>query len=196
VGPVPDRHREEVYKRFKKACDSFFQRRRAHYGEVESEYKDNLKKKEEICTQLEQMVANNTVDDAEVKKLMQEYEATGYVPKQNMRALQKRYSKALAAATEQSGISEEEQHKMKFKAQFSNVKYGPESDRFVQRKENMLRRQISKLENDINLWQNNLDFFADSRKADKLKEEFGKKIDQAGKELKDLKDQLKILSNI
>ena len=35
IGPVPEKYKDEVYKKFKEACDLFFNRRRAHMGKVE-----------------------------------------------------------------------------------------------------------------------------------------------------------------
>ena len=55
--------------------------------------------------------------------------------------------------------------------------------------------QLSQLENDIALWKNNLEFFADSKTADKLKEEFDAKIKTASNELRGLKHQLKLVKN-
>ena len=93
-------------------------------------------------------------------------------------------------------MSEEEKHKLRFKAQFGNMNFGPGSERVIQKKEGALRRQISNLENDISLWRNNIDFFASSKNADKLKKDFQVKIDKASAQLKNLKEQLKIISNI
>jgi hypothetical protein len=46
------------------------------------------------------------------------------------------------------------------------------------------------------LWKNNIDFFAASKNADKLKKDFQVKIDKANEQLQSLKDQLKMLNNI
>ena len=93
-------------------------------------------------------------------------------------------------------IPEAEKHKLRFSAQFNKMNYGPGAEKLLQKKEGALRRQISNLENDINLWNNNLDFFASSKNADKLKEEFMVRIDKAGAQLKRLKEELKVITSI
>ena len=98
--------------------------------------------------------------------------------------------------TDQVDIPEAEKHKMRFSAQFSNISYGPGAEKMIHKKEGALRRQIAALENDISVWKNNMDFFASSKNADKLKEEFQGKIDKANEQLQSLKEQLKIISNI
>ena len=63
----------------------------------------------------------------------------------------------------------------------------------LSQKEGQVKRKISSLENDINVWKTNIDFFASTKNADKLKLEFNQKIKLAEKEVKVLKEQLLIL---
>ena len=58
-------------------------------------------------------------------------------------------------------------------------------------KEQNLRRQINKIENEVALWVNNLEFFRNSKSANKLRDEFNEKIEKANEELAHLKRQLK-----
>ena len=63
----------------------------------------------------------------------------------------------------------------------------------MNQKEGQIKKKISSLENDINIWKTNIDFFASSKNADKLKLEFNQKIESAEKEVIALKEQLLIL---
>jgi predicted DNA-binding protein YlxM (UPF0122 family) len=60
-------------------------------------------------------------------------------------------------------------------------------------KEQAIRKKISKVENDIALWRNNLEFFARSENAEKVRDDFNEKIDSAIDHLRQLKEQLKML---
>jgi hypothetical protein len=60
IGPVPEKHRNEVFDQFRKACDHFFNRRRADSESVEKEYAENLKVKEALCKELESMAEEGT----------------------------------------------------------------------------------------------------------------------------------------
>ena len=68
-----------------------------------------------------------------------------------------------------------------------------ESSRGLFRKENDIKRRVSQLENDISLWQNNIEFFAKSKTSDRLKAEFERKISSAQAQLEELKHQLSII---
>ena len=72
----------------------------------------------------------------------------------------------------------------------------PNAGEKIFRKEQTIRKQIGKIENDIALWNNNMAFFASSKNADKVREEFNAKIDVATKEMVNLKQQLKVLRSI
>jgi hypothetical protein len=196
IGPVPEKHRNEVFDQFRKACDHFFNRRRADSESVEKEYSENLKVKEALCKELESMAEKGTVDTDRVKEIESEWAQIGYVPRSSIKSIQKRYSNIIDKLTGKMDISKEEMNALRLKAQFTNLGSGADADRKIHKKETALRRQISTLESDVNVWKTNIDFFASSKNADKLKKEFQQKIDKASLELKQLKDQLKILGSM
>ncbi len=196
IGPVPEKYRNEVYMKFKKACDHFFDRKRANSGQIEKEYTENLKKKEQLCEELEQMGSSDKVDLGRIDEIMAAWNEIGFVPKANIRSIQKRYVSAIEQVVNKTDMTETEKHRLRFSAQFNKLNYGPGAEKMLMRKEGALRRKISALENDINLWRNNLDFFTSSKNAEKLKKEFQAKIDKATEELKNLKEQLRFISNI
>lgn len=197
IGPVPERVRNDVYLRFKKACDDFFERKRSSEKETEKDYILNLKLKEEICSQIEKLAEENSNDVEKVESLMDEYNDIGFVPRNSIKSIQKRFLKAVEKfANNAQELSAEEKKDVLIAAQYQKLRNSPNASRRLQRKENSIKRQISELENDISLWKNNIEFFASSESADKLKAEFNEKIARARKELKDLKQQLKVIRTI
>jgi len=196
IGPVPEKSRNDVYKRFKAACDNFFERRRSHSKDLEGDYRENLKKKEEICEEIEKMVDKANLDTDRLKKLQMEFDKIGYVPRNAIRKIQKKYDAAVSRFLEAADLPGAEKSELKFTIEINRLKSSPNSDQKIQRKENELRRMIGKLENDIALWRNNLEFFAESKTADKLREEFSKKISEASDQLDELKEELKVLNKI
>jgi len=196
IGPVPEKFRNEIYAKFKAACDHFFDRKRANEADRDKDFFVNLKKKQEICEDLEQMVQNDDVDIDKIDEYLDAWPEIGFVPKANIKSIQERFNKAVSNAVDKTDLEEDEKQRLKYTAQFSKLKQSPNSKRILQKKENSLRRQIAKLENDIVLWKNNLSFFAESKQADKLKDEFNEKIDKATKELESLEEQLRAIHNI
>ncbi|MGI9543317.1 MAG: DUF349 domain-containing protein, partial [Cyclobacteriaceae bacterium] len=197
IGPVPEKLKKAIYEEFKSACDAFFDHRRGHRKELDVEYVENLKQKEAICEQLEQMALANSDDLETFKRLQTEYDQIGYVPSNAIRKIRKQYQTAVAHfLKEAQGIDDHERQQLKFSQEFSRLKSGPDANRKLGQKEQAIRREIGKVENDISLWKNNLEFFASSKTADKLREEFNEKIDKATDHLYDLKSQLRMLRSM
>ena len=61
------------------------------------------------------------------------------------------------------------------------------------KREGDIRRKITLLENDIATYNNNIEFFARSKNADKLRADIDRKVAAAQKQLDDLKHQLKVV---
>lgn len=193
LGPVPEKFKNEIFDRFKKVCDEFFENRRNHGKELEVKFMENLKRKEEICADLEKMITENLLDIEKFQSLQEEFEQVGFVPRNSIKKIQKRFKAIEDKFLESSDVSEEKKNEIKFSAEIHKIRSGPDSDRKLQRKETEIRKLINKLENDIAIWNNNLEFFKESDTADKLRAEFNLKIEKAQTQLNELKEELKLL---
>ncbi|HNP17604.1 MAG TPA: DUF349 domain-containing protein [Fulvivirga sp.] len=193
IGPVPEKQRESIYREFKGACDYFFNQKRASLGEAEKSFGDNLKVKEAICEEIVKMAVDKVADLDKFRELQAKYAAAGFVPKSSMSSIKSKYSEAVDKYINSIDVTNEERQQIRLENQINRIAQGPNSGEKIFRKEQNMRKQISHLENDIALWKNNLEFFAESKTADKLKKEFNDKIKAATVELKGLKHQLKIV---
>jgi hypothetical protein len=193
IGPVPEKQRDDVYKRFKAAADEFFNRKRAQRKEANVEQDDNLQKKMEVIGKINKMAEEKSQDIDTFHDLQDEYDNYGFVPRGAISKVRNAYSEANKKFIDNLDMPEEEKEKLILQSQISRIKSTPDSGRKLRQKENNIRRQISKVENDIATWQNNLEFFASSKNADKLKDSFAGKIEEAKEQLSQLKEQLKIV---
>lgn len=197
IGPVPEKFREKVYQEFKTACDFFFEQKRNQHGKQEGEQQENLKAKEEICATLEKHIAENTASASVLKELEAKFNQIGFVPKAAVAAIRKRYHEAAQKfAGSIQGISDDERSKLVLENELADIKSGPMGEQKLYQKEQSIRKKIQKVENDIAVLKNNLEFFGKSKNADKYREEFNTKIAEADEELKQLKAQLKLLRTV
>ena len=197
VGPVPEKFRQKLYLEFKEACDYFFEHRRNQQGKKDAEYEDNLKAKEAICTELENHIAEKSASETVLKELEEKYNAMGFVPKAKINAIRTRYQKAVEQFVNAiEGVSDDEKGKLMLEHQLDELKGDPMADQKIYHKEQVIRKKISKVENDLALWRNNLEFFARSKNAEKVREEFNGKIQEASDHLTQLKQQLKLLQTV
>ncbi len=197
IGPVPEKFREKVFKEFKDACDYFFEQKRTQQGKMEDEQVENLKLKEEICTILESHAAARTASHETLRELQDKFNSIGFVPRKDINAIRTRYHEAVERFINSiPGITENEKGKISLENQLSDLRNDPMADRKIYQKEQVIRKKISKIEGDIGLWQNNLEFFSRSQNAEKVREEFNEKIATAREHLKQLKDQLRLLKTV
>lgn len=197
IGPVPEKFREKVFKEFKDACDYFFDQRRSQHGKVETEQSENLRVKEEICAELEKHAEQGTAAPNLLRTLQDRFNEIGYVPKNNINAIRTRYHEAVEKFVNAiEGFNEDDKSKLMLENQISDLRNDPMAERKIYQKEQAIRKKIQKIENDISLWKNNMEFFSRSSNAEKVKEEFNEKIREATDHLKQLKDQLKMLKMV
>lgn len=197
IGPVPEKFREKVYKEFKEACDFFFEQKRNQHSKADHEQIENLKAKEAVCAELEKHVAEHTASPSMLKELEQKFNEIGFVPKKDMAAIRKRYQEATRKfAGSIQGISEDEKNQLLLENELADLKNDPMSSQKIYQKEQTIRKKISKVENDLSTLRNNLEFFGRSKNAEKYKEEFNGKIREADENLKQLKQQLKLLRTV
>ena len=197
IGPVPEKFREKVFKEFKEACDYFFEQRRHQHGKVENEQAENLKLKEEICNELEQHAAQGTAAANLLRDLQDKFNGIGFVPKKDINSIRNRYHDAVDKFVNAiSGYNEDDKSKLLLENQISDLKNDPMAERKIFQKEQAIRKKISKVENDISLWKNNMEFFSRSSNADQVRKEFNEKIKEATDHLKQLKDQLRMLKAV
>ncbi len=196
VGPVPEKQREPIYQRFKAACDFFFERRRSQRKNQDSQYVDNLKAKDKICAAMVADAKKKTFDMATLEAYKKDFFAIGFVPRKNMDDILEKFITASDVYLENSPLTGDEKERQKLEFQSDLFKDAPRAAMKFRKKEQNLRQKISQLENDIALWENNLEFFANSKTADKLREDFQKKVKAAQKEIKEMKEQLAIISNV
>ncbi|RZK28612.1 MAG: hypothetical protein EOO63_10865 [Hymenobacter sp.] len=92
-----------------------------------------------------------------------------------------------------AGITPTDREDLLFQLEIARLKARPQAQQAFTRKETGLRREIQELENDVATLQTNLDFFARSKNADQLRQEYQGRMDEARVRIDKLKKQLKQL---
>lgn len=95
IGSVPNKASDTVWKRFSKACNTFFDRKKAANNTGSEEETANLAKKQDIISRLQQLIAegSDNLHDA-VKALQAEWNEVGHVPFKKKEQIYQAYRKA------------------------------------------------------------------------------------------------------
>lgn len=194
LGPTPEKQRDALYKKFKEACDTFFENRRNSSKDSNTEFELNLTKKLAIIDQIHALKSVETgLDENQLSNLVAEFNALGFVPRKNIKEVQAKFKEAVDVCLDALGEKGANKEDFLFRLNLNRIQSDPNSVKTLNKKEHGIRKQITDLENSITLWRNNLDFFAASKTADKLREQFDVKIQKAEEEIDKLKKKLTIL---
>jgi len=83
VGAAPRDKGEELWKRFKQACDAAYARCQTYFAEADQEREQNLKQKLELCEQVERLADSTEWEQtaAAIKELQARWKTIGPVPR-------------------------------------------------------------------------------------------------------------------
>ncbi len=191
IGHVPEKFKKSLYKEFKKYCDTFFDLRRGQSAEQNKEFILNLEKKKVILDAMEASLTPGQFDIDVMYDLADQFSEAGLVPRNAVGKTLNRYEKVTKQILTSEVINPEEINDLRIHFDVCKLRNTPHGNQKISRKENTLKRKISGLENDINNWKTNIDFFGNSANAEQLKSEFQVKIQEAEDELANMKQQLR-----
>jgi len=196
VGPVPRKHSNKIWKRFRAACDEFFKRKSEYYSNIHKHEEDNLTQKKELIKEVENY---DFTDDKEenlriIKGLQRQWMEIGHVPIKEKDKLQNEFRTAINRHLDKLRINAIEINTLNYRSKLESMMKASDSNRLMGRERGMLANKLNKLKEDIGLWENNIGFLADSKNANLLKTEFEKKINKAKRDMALLEAKLKILN--
>ena len=189
IGHVPEKQKDQIYAKFKAACDAYFNlKREKNKGPQDEEFEANLTAKNGILSTMQAML-KDAESLANLGNIKAEWDAIGYVPRKDVKTIQEKFrnswnslidfartqpaEKLAAWGFELKSLSAETHHNTE-----ERKSAAPDS-----------RKKIQALENDIAVLTNNLEFFAKSKNSDKFRAEVEKKILEAEAELEKLKKE-------
>lgn len=198
IGPAPRKHAEKVWKRFRGACDYFFNKKSEFYSSIGEKEEENFKLKEQL---IETITNFKPTDDGEkdLKQLFEfekKWNKIGYVPFKKKDELQKRFKKVLNENFSKLNIDSQEKDLIKFKNKISDLSLSQHATNKIDKERSFIITKIKDLENEVLLFENNLGFFAKSKNADVLLVDMNKKIEKLRNQITILKQKLRLLNNL
>ncbi len=195
IGPVPRKQSERCWKRFRKACDHFFNSKTEFFAALDTSYEDNLKAKLAIIEELEKFEPGADVQAAfeRLKEFQRKWTEIGFVPFNLKDEVTNKYRLAINKEFDKLKIGDDDKSILKYRTKLDSLKTNPKASRKVRNERDKFFTKIKQLEGDIVLWENNIGFFAKSANADALKREVEEKIDSAKKLIKTLEEKVKMI---
>lgn len=155
IGSVGNRQNNQVWARFKGACDAFFKAKEEAVGGERAQERANFEAKQEVLNKMYELRDNiDTATVAAVKELQQKWAEIGHVPfkeKDKLQALYKEVNDVFYAKLDMRGQ----------RRRLENIKerVGKITDG------NTLQRKLERLQADLKNYENNLGFLTSKSKS-------------------------------
>lgn len=212
VGPVPERLSQKLWNRFRAACNAFFERpareveqRHAAYAAQEAQLNELSAEKNAYLDQLAERMSAAPTDATpgsleEYKEILASWnkfdedragQGGSRVPVAPR--VEERFFSLLSRYLETVPITYSQRQELLFRQSLEQMKGAPDAPQRFAKREQDLRRIVLELENEIATSRTNLGFFARSKNADTLRQEYEGRIQEAESRLETVKMQLKQL---
>ena len=185
IGAVPRKKSEQLWKRFRAACDAFFNERDKQ-GKPENDFYGNLKAKRALIEEIEAYVPADAEADAEAARgFAERWSAIGFVPFKEKEAVGAAYKAAMQAKFPEWGRGGRREGGR-------GPVREPRGNRPLTEKDK-LTLKYNQLQQDIQTYENNIGFFGLSKGAEQLKAQMQQRIDAAKEDLKKLEAEIREL---
>jgi hypothetical protein len=190
TGPVSRKKSEQIWNRFRSACDYFFDNKDKNFGGVDPQYVDNLMKKRSLIEEIKSFATSGDreADNNILKQFYARWNEIGFVPFKEKDTIQNEFRAAVDDKFPGSSKGRRVgSHQSSGRNQRNIDPLHAEREKLIQK--------FRKKESEIATYENNIGFFASSKNADVLLKGVNKKIEEAKAELKEIEDKIKSIDN-
>lgn len=194
IGPVPKKISDEVWKRFIKACDYFFEQKNKNTSDSKSAETENLAKKKAIIVQIDALnvEAGDKEGLAELRKMIAEFNAVGHVPFNEKDKVYNEFRKIVDAKFDKLNIDGSQRRLDSFKNNLKDMSTKGDSKLMSERQK--LMRAYEHLNSEISTYENNIGFLTvNSKKGSGLIKEMERKIESLKEESKLIEKKINLI---
>lgn len=194
IGPVPKRHADKIWKRFRAACDAFFNRKSEHFSGLRGEEDANLEAKKALLEEVKafELGTSRNENMEALKGFQRRWLEIGHVPMKVKDAINKEFRGLIDGFFDTMRKNQDEASTNEYREMMAGLKDDPEGHDKLRRERINLQNRIQKLRDEIAVLENNIGFFSNSKNSELMRTEYEKKINKAKSDLKVLEAKLKI----
>jgi len=177
IGAVPRKKSEQIWKRFRAACDEFFAERDKN-AKPENDFYGNLKAKKKIIEEIEAYVPveDENANAEAMRAFNARWQEIGHVPFKEKDAVNAAYRDAVKA---------------KFPLSQNSARNAGKPGRAPRSEKEVLMEKYRALQQDVTTYENNIGFFSASKNSEPLIKQMQERIEKAKAELKELEQKIR-----
>ncbi|PSK81050.1 DUF349 domain-containing protein [Prolixibacter denitrificans] len=198
IGPVPRKQSDIVWKRFRAACDEFFNKKGSHFSGMTDEQEEHLKAKKALLEEVGNFKPSGDVeaDVAKLAEFQERWKVTGRVPFRRKDDVESKFRDAINEQFDKIEMDEQERNLYKFRNKMVHWMTIPRGWGRINNERDRNVSRIKQLESDLGTLQNNIGFFGDSEGAQSLADNVQSKIDRITSQINYLKSKIEIIDGL
>jgi hypothetical protein len=192
-----DKEEPKLFAKFRKACNTFFDAKKAFYENLDASFEGNLKAKEEILTRLNdfKLTEDAKLNFEALKVFSTEFNAAGMVPLKDKKRINDTFYSKLDELYDQLNIDKKEKALIQFKTKLDKFANAENAYDLLKKENDFLRKISDELNGNIRTYENNLGFFKNSKSSNDFVKEIEAKIDVEKQKIAELAAKRKLVSD-
>ena len=194
IGHVPRKESDKVWKRFKEACNHYFDRLHERKSDVTKDQAKAIDSKKSLLDDMKSLLDSKELSMENLEEKIGEWREHGAVPAK-LKHLESKFGKLLDTAYKKLGLDKEEADFMKFKNTVDGL-LESNNRRKLDSEQLFVRKKIDELTREIKQLENNISFISNASEDNPLVKNVYQNIEDYKQELELWKRKLDYLSRL
>src|SRR5690606_824020 len=196
IGHVPRKDSDKIWKRFKAACNHYFDKVNAERNAANKEQVDAFESKTKLLDELKVLkLSGQPEKDLEtIKQITEAWNALGQVA-QNKRFIEGKFNKTVDGLFNNLKLDKSEVEMIKFENKLEHLSQ-PDDTRLLDNEHNFIRKKIDEVKGELNQLENNLQFFSNIDESNPLVRDVLKNIENHKENLAMWEEKFKKLKEL
>lgn len=191
TGAVPHKHADKIWKRFRAACDRFFEGKEREFSERKAHETENMAAKQGLIEEVKNLACETRDQLVEaVQEIQRRWMAIGFVP---IKEKEKLYEAFRTAIDEKFADKNLKGARRGIADTMAQVETAEDAAKLTDRDVQAAAKKLLQLRADLNTWENNVGFLSKSKNAEVLRREVERKIQKAKQEIALLEAKMKLI---
>lgn len=196
IGHVPRKDSDKIWKRFKAACNHYFDKLHANRSEENKEETEAFEHKKELLDKLKniELTGDRKKDLPTIKNFIEDWKKLGRVP-HNKRYIEGKFNKALDHAFDKLDMDKKQTEMLKYENKVQALEDSDDT-RKINNEHYFLTKKIEETKAEIIQLENNLQFFSHVDDSNPVVQEVHKNIENHKEQLKIWKEKLEKVKSL
>lgn len=193
LGPVSRKDHNQLWTRFRAACNEYFELMDASRNKASNEEEENLIQKTAILENIKNSIgAKDSDDKLDIDALVEKWNSIGRIPKNRLSIVQE-FSRAVEQAYKASGLSKNEITQKSYKNKLNSMR---DDDDTMRREIQSLNRRVDEIKQEVIQLETNLQFFGKNQESNPIVIKVRKDIAQHQERIDQLLEKKRLVKKL